>query len=478
MSFNKNYKPYQSNQTNQSANHYTNQSANHYSNQSANHYTNQSANYYTNKSGFNNFSNQNKSHYNNQHHVPSCSSPEPSENKSVFDSTIDNVNLNVKETILDYLYNKIEIGDHKYVIIKNISDIYEIKNNKYYVSANSCGINSLIIFMKKDNNFYSYLIDRRSISYNKQSLNKSKVRFVEIKLSVDIKLYDGTILDGILIDNDKVISGDSSNNSEKFSFMVTDAFTFTGKSLITMDYKKKMYLINECLKELIDTKNSTIKNNIKLYVSKPFEINQMNQLFKEYISLNTNKYNIKGISFYPVNSGVKLIYIFDKQDDKIKTELQNNVVTQSNDISELKQIEDVQNFNLNEDYFNRKKIIYKYELTNIENSDNIFGNLEMKKTQIPDVYKLFGVFYINNEFIKKKIGIAYIPSFKLSLQIKTLFMNRDIIIMSCKLCIHKNKWIPIEEAEVNKIDIINIDGRYKIIEEIIEDNDDLLLDDQ
>ena len=100
----------------------------------------------------------------------------------------------------------------------------------------------------------------------------------------------------------------------------------------------------------------------------------------------------------------------------------------------------------------------------------------MKKTQIPDVYKLFGIFYFNKEFVKKKIGIAYIPSFKLSLQIKTIFMNKDVIIMSCKLSINKNKWIPIEEAEVNKIDIINIDGRYKIIEEIIEDNDDLIVD--
>ena len=405
-----------------------------------------------------------------------ASSPEPSEPKSAFDSPVDNVNLNVKETILDYLYNKIEISDHKYVIIKNISDIYEIKNNKYYVSANSCGINSLIIFMKKDNNFYSYLVDRRSISYNKQSLNKAKVRFVEIKLAVDIKLYDGTIFDGILIDNDKVVTGDSSNHSEKFSFMVTDAFTFAGKSLITMDYKKKMYVINESLKEFIDKKTSETKNNIKLFVSKPFEINQMNQLFKEYISQNVSKYNIKGISFYPVNSGVKLIYIFDKQDEKIKNEIQNNVINLDNTNTDLKQLEDVKNFNLNEDYFNRKKIIYKYELTNIENSDNIFANLEMKKTQIPDVYKLFGIFYNSKEFIKKKIGIAYIPSFKLSLQIKTLFMNRDIIIMSCKLNIHKNKWVPVEEADVDKIDIINVDGRYKIIEEIIEDNDDVQVD--
>ena len=403
--------------------------------------------------------------------------------KSAFDTISDNVIMLVKETILDYLYNKIEISDHRYVIIKNISDIYKIKNEKYYVSSNSCGINSLIIFMKKDNNFYSYLIDRRSISYNKQSLNKSKVRFIEIKLAVDLKLYDGTIFDGILIDNDKVSSGDT-NNNEKLSFIITDVFTFNGKSVITMDYKKKMYYISECIKEfIIDNKNNDTKykNNIKLYISKPFEINQINQLLKEYIVPNVQKYNIKGISFYPVNSGIKLIYLFDKQDEKIKNDLQNNIIEnniQESGINELKKLEEEQgvNYVMDSSEINKKKIIYKYDIVNIESCDNITTNLEMKKTIIPDVYKLFGIFLAGENYIKKKIGIAYIPSFKLSLEYKTLFMNREVIIVNCKLNVNKHKWIPLNEATEQKIDIINMDKRYKIIEEIQEDNDDLILD--
>jgi hypothetical protein len=401
--------------------------------------------------------------------------------KSAFDTISDNVIMLVKETILDYLYNKIEISDHRYVIIKNISDIYKIKNEKYYVSSNSCGINSLIIFMKKDNNFYSYLIDRRSISYNKQSLNKSKVRFIEIKLAVDLKLYDGTIFDGILID--KVSTGDTSNN-EKLSFIITDVFTFNGKSIITMDYKKKMYYTSECIKEfIIDNKNNDAKykNNIKLYISKPFEINQINQLLKEYIVPNVQKYNIKGISFYPVNSGIKLIYLFDKQDEKIKNDLQNNIIEnniQESGINELKKLEEEQgvNYVMDSSEINKKKIIYKYDIVNIECCDNITTNLEMKKTIIPDVYKLFGIFLSGENYIKKKIGIAYIPSFKLSLEYKTLFMNREVIIVNCKLNINKHKWIPLNEAPEQKIDIINMDKRYKIIEEIQEDNDDLILD--
>jgi hypothetical protein len=49
---------------------------------------------------------------------------------------------------------------------------------------------------------------------------------------VDIKLYDGTILDGILIDNNNIGNDSGINNME---FMITDVFLLNGKSLITMD---------------------------------------------------------------------------------------------------------------------------------------------------------------------------------------------------------------------------------------------------
>jgi hypothetical protein len=439
------------------------------------------------------------------------------------------VNSNIKTAILDYLYNKIEVNDHKYVIIKNISDVYQLKNIKHYMAANTCGINSLLIFIKKDDNYYSYLIDRRSISYNRQSLNISKVRFTEIKLPVSIKIYDGTILDGILID---------SLNS-KMEFMITDAFMLNGKSIITMDYKTKMYMMEEVVKSFsheekisngvnninrdgvnsinrdgVNNINRDGVNNINVYVSRPFEINQFNSLFNEYISNNVVKYNIKGITFYPNVSGTKLIYIFDKSDEKLRNELcavvgnncsavvgnsstvvgnncsavvgnncstvvGNNcsavigrgsaVVGRGNEVNINK--DDVYNKNSN------LKIVYKYELVNIEDDKLIECNLEMHKTDIPDVFKLFGIFLSGGVYIKKKIGIAYIPSYKLSLKCKSHFMNKNIIIFTCKLDVNKNKWIPVDEATVQKIDIINKHPRFTIIEEEVYDAEDAFADD-
>jgi hypothetical protein len=426
-------------------------------------------NIYMYKHNFNNKPNYKNQNYNQNYNKHYEKKENNYENNNDYnnDYNNDNINISIKESILDYLYNRIEIGDHKYTIIKNVGDIYELKNDRYYVSGNSCGINSIIIFMKKNNNYYSYLIDRRSISYNRQSLNKAKVRFTEIKLSVDLKIYDGTIIDGILIDNDankiSLKNNNITNDNSKMLFMVTDVFVLNGKSIINMNYKKKMYLMNDIINKSVE---DNTKNNIELFISQPYELNQISSLFQENIYNNTKKYNIKGIAFYPELSGSKLIYIFDKNDEKIKEELFKGIDNIDNNLLKIeKDIEEKEINNID------KKIIYKYEIKDIENINEIILNLEMKKTLINDVYKLYAIFNYKNKYIKKKIGIAYIPTFIMSLKCKNLFLNKENIIMKCLLI--NNKWIPIEESDIKKIDIINLDTRFKVIEEILENYDDL-----
>jgi hypothetical protein len=372
----------------------------------------------------------------------------------------------IKSYLLDYLYNKMEVGEHKYTLIKNISDVYDMKNKKYYCSGNSCGINSFIIFLKKDDEYYSYWIDRRSISYNKQTLKKSTVRISKIKLAVDLKFYDGTILDGILIDNNNtIVSNNISGENQKINFMITDVFTFCGKSLITLDYKKKMYTVNFMFSKMIQEDKS---NNVNIFINRPFEINQIESLFKDYIEPNVKNYNIKGVSFYPQYSGNKLIYIFDKEDDEFK-----------NNLLSGKPILDYNEEKNDDDYeYSDKKRIFKFELSNPEYIDDIIMNFEMRKTNTPDVYKLYGIFSSKNsnskdiKYIKKRIGCAYIPTYILSLKCSSYFINKDTAIISCLFNTNKNKWIPIEEASVQKIDIINNDKRIKVYEqEVVIDND-------
>ena len=381
------------------------------------------------------------------------------------------VDLNQKSHVIDFLYNKIEINEHKYTIIKNIGDVYDLKNKKFYVSLNSCGINSFIVFTKKDNNYYSFMIDRRSISYNRQSLKKSNVRLTEISLSVDLKIYDGTILDGVLIDSDSsIISSKSDKSKPKMQFMVTDVFMLAGKSLVTMDYKKKMFAVANMFENLVEPKNKT--NDIDLYLSRPYELNQIQSLFKDYIQPNIKKYNIKGISFYPQFSSSKIIYVFDKQDEKYKNDL-----LIGDAVIEVDQENNLQLLDPSD-----KKRIFKFELMDPECIDDIVLNLEMRKTNISDVYKLYGIFHCistknsEEQYIKKKIGIAYIPTYTLSLKCKSYFLNNDIIIMSCIFNTNKKKWVPLDEASIHKIDIINNEKRLKIIEQEIIDNDNEQID--
>ena len=288
----------------------------------------------------------------------------------------------------------------------------------------------------------------------------------QIKINVDLSIYDGTIIDGIIIDNENTLISNKSNTTiNKMKFMITDVLLLAGKSQLNTDYKAKMTTLALIKNKIFE---DNLKNNIEFYISRGFEINQINSLFKNYIKPNIKDYNIKGLSFYPKFSGNKLIYIFDKNDEKYKNELLNddvkiNLIDNNNEID----IEDID--------ISDKVKIYKFQLNNPEYLDDIVINLEMMKTDTCDVYKLFGIFYAKNKkkdiFIKKNIGIAYIPTYALSLQCNIYFLNRTKIIMKCKFDTNKNKWIPIEESKIPKIDVVNNDSRFKVIEEDFEDND-------
>jgi hypothetical protein len=420
-------------------------------------------------SNYNNNNHNNYNKYSNHNNLNNKYSNKFSELESDSDHDSESdISNRYKSHVIDFLYNKIEVNEHKYTIIKNIGDIYDLKNKKFYISSNSCGINSFIVFIKKDDNYYSYMVDRRSISYNRQSLKKETVRLTEIKLGVDLKIYDGTILDGVLIDSDSsIISSKSDNSKHKMQFMVTDVFMLAGKSLLNTDYKKKMFLVSNMFEQLMEPNNKI--NNIDLFVSRPYELNQIQSLFKDYIKPNVKNYNIKGITYYPQYSGAKIIYVFDKQDEKYKNEL-----LSGDAVIDLDQKNNLQLLDPSETDVKR---IFKFELINPECVDDIILNLEMIKTNISDVYKLYGIFYqINSsnkqeQFIKKKIGIAYIPTYTLSLKCKSCFINKTSLIMSCKFNTNKNKWIPIDEASIQKIDIINNEKRLKIVEQEIIDND-------
>jgi hypothetical protein len=409
----------------------------------------------TNKTTNNTNSFNNKPNHNNNSQK-SISSFNNDSNKNTFKT--DDISKTIKEIIIKYIYNKIDLKEYKFVQINNSVDILDLKNSKYYISANYGGIPSLLVFLKYNDEYYSYLIDRRSLSFkginNEGNTNYmiNTVRMTKIKLSVDIKFYDGTILDCCLIDN---------IYNEQLQIIINDIFYLCGKSLLTINYKKKIFTC----KSFIENNYKNEKNdNARLHISPTYELNSVVELFKEYIGVNLTNLNIKGVVFYPKTSSTKLIYIFDRSDNQYREDIINNKIIIGVE-NNLKSDKEEENKN-DEDV---EKII-KFELTDIGNMEDIVLNFEMKKTKKSDVYKLYSIFYIGNKFYKKKISIAYIPSYVYTLKCKNFFEKNDSVIVECLFHSYKGLWIPQKISSLQKIDIINKDSRLKITEMVVKNN--------
>ena len=189
-------------------------------------------------------------------------------------------------------------------------------------------------------------------------------------------------------------------------------------------------------------KKKNFINDNNLVVHRPYEINQIPSLFQECIKNDVKKYNIKGLTFFPEFSEKKLIYIFDKNDDSTKYKLYNNIYENNNLDNSNNNLDNSHNnldnsnnkniitnvnsqFNKNDNLNNKNiyKKIMKFSLFDIEIIDDIILNLEMHKTNIFDVFRLFGIFENNKKYIKKYIGIAHIPTYELSLHCKKIFEN-------------------------------------------------------
>lgn len=353
-----------------------------------------------------------------------------------------------KNYVLDYLYDKLEMSDYKYNMVKNVSNLFDLRNKKYYVSSNSCGTPAFIVLKKEADKYHSYYINRRSISYEKQHLKRKEVRIKEINLSVSEDLYNGTIFDGIWIDEELSSSCRGNENKKKY-FIITDIFEFCGTKYIGMNYHKKMSHFEMHFKNYYNKEES----DIELVIQRPYEINNIGRLFKEHINENARKHNIKGICFFPMYSGSKLIYLFDKdEDEETRNNLLNNdsIKKKSNNM----EIDEMDNDD-DSDNENKHKRIYKFRPSDLTSNKKIVLKFKLRKTENLDVYDMYSIFHEKKQYIMRVIDMAYIPTYSLSIKMNRLFLNEKELIFDCELDVDKNEWIPLNISETKKVDIIN-----------------------
>jgi hypothetical protein len=352
-----------------------------------------------------------------------------------------------KNDILNYIYKVLELSNYKYKIIECHNDAQQLCNQKYYVSANFSGLNCLLVFIKIKDKYYSYLVDRKTLSYKKYQININDVNIIKFNIMLDMSIYKGSIFDGIYIPN-----------SRKQQFIITDIYYFKGENMCN-------YKIRDKIKDIItylehNYKNKTT-NNIELSVNKLYELKDIKQLINKDIPKEKSCI-IKGITFYPEISETKLIYLFHKSkqrsnDNKNKTNIQTNSIITT---------DRTPNANVS------NNITSRYVLKDTSNEVEVI--LEIRDTELVDVYKLFCVETTYNKgkelFKSKRLkGVAYLPTIESSTICKNLLKNNlnKRFFVKCKFINEISKWQPIEASLDSTIPTnINIIESYM---NIIED---------
>lgn len=367
--------------------------------------------------------------------------------KYAFDSEpkkdFNKINKDLVLSLLDYVYERIDISKYKYKVLKYEDDLQCLMQDKYYVSANVNGKNCLLVFKKINNKYISFLIDKKNLKYNREHINIEEIKYYFVQNRNDYDIYDGTIIDGIFVEN---------RRSNDKLFLMTDVYEFKGSLMINDNLKNKLLQINAYLNS---KKNDKFLNNMTFVVNNIYPLCDILKL-KEII-LKSSGLDTRGFTFYPEISGTKLYFL--------------NIDSENKKNKEIIKVE-----NKEDDDFDKKilsgslqdVIPKKLKYINITGRD-VYAILEMRKpegdTPIPDIYY---VYCINEDGTKMlKIGIFSINTIETSIMCKKIMKEKKNgrALMRCKFDDKKNKWIPIEEVnEKYPNNIIDINKNFKIEE--------------
>lgn len=299
-----------------------------------------------------------------------------------------NINYNstdVKSDIVDYLYNCLDIGKYKYRLLKTFNDLKELKEIEHHVSPNFSGKNSFIIFKKFKKGYYSILVDRKTLKYNKSSLDLKNVRFIPLNIKARAGIYDGTIIDGKLI---KIENG-------KSVFMITDVFLLEGKNLTEDKIENKLINIKIYLDQNVRINKNLSK--ITFDINKLYNYDQIKEMVIEH--KNHPSYNMYGIIFYPKKSGVTILF---------------------NDL----------------DYVNKPI-----------NCNDASVYVQLKKGDYPDVYETF-ILNDDNKLARAGIAyIPTLKLSQYCDQVFSSIKDNSPVIFKCIFNSDYQKWLPIEKID-------------------------------
>lgn len=346
-------------------------------------------------------------------------------------------NQKIKQQLIDTIYSMVDISKFKYKLLETTEDLPLLKTAKYYISGNFSGANCLLVFIRNKDRFYSFLVDRKTLSYRRNQINIDNVNVSPVELGLEESIYDGTIIDGIL----------SQTDTQRI-YIITDLYYFRGVDMTNEKVKYK--LIN--IKKYLDAYLSRDKNmnNLTITVNNLYEIDTIDTLINKIIP-QTTLLQVKGLAFYPDISGTKLIYLFNKQKQYEREQPQK----QRLHIEKVKNVKNEEHIQYSPPVILETISKQKQRYIIKEGCHTpVIMTFELRKTEQSDVYKLFLVTKQeqNNKQILKtvKIGFACIPTLQCSQLCKSLTLTRNKALVKCVYDESKEKWIPQQEDKIRK----------------------------
>ncbi len=310
--------------------------------------------------------------------------------------------LELKNKIIDYIFNTIEPSNYKFNMLENIQQLNYLKGNEHYVSPNFKGYNYFLLFTKftYKNILSSYCvaIDKKMLSYQKKTIDVKKVFMYKIKVMASSSIFKGTLLDCKMIKN---------------MMLIKDCYQLMGNSIIDMDMIEKMIHLDNIIANQFHVDYC---ENFKLKINKFYNYEMLADIINNIIP--KCELEIIGLVFSPKKSGI--CYIFNEKKQQEKVQIENTNVIKNESYNMIHQIKDFLN---NREYSyetnGKKKVLY------------------VEPSEISDVFTI----YDNDE----RIGIAHIPNFKIS-----TYCRENILEKTKCLCIFNkqfNKWIPLKIQE-------------------------------
>ena len=350
----------------------------------------------------------------------------------------------LKEQLINYIFNVIDLSRFKYELLQFDTELYQLVEKKYFLSANFSGFNCLLVFTKIRDTYHSCLIDRKTLSYNKNKVNVNDVVTFPVNIKLDRDIYNGTIFDGIFI------------QGKTKTFVITDVYFFKGQDYSLSKIDSKLLTIFSYLRSNYNENEKN--NNLILTVNKLYPITEIETLTKVDIP-KIKDFSVRGIAFYPEKSGTKLIYIYGNEN-------KNNESNKNKPLQKLniryKSPEPAEKINIDEVKIKKTCKLF-YCPKEKQDEDYVF---QMKISDLPDVYMLNIIEPVKKDdrtLLKSiKVGIAFVPSASRSKWCKEVMANTNgNVLVNCKYNPEKMTWEPIRLSDAKKPSMIS---DFEIIE--------------